>query len=184
MILPVRKQILEALDIVAEKGATRDEIIDLIGGGVTKRSVGMSLLRCSQDDLVIEESGRFYLKAIQPRAAVSRTKAVIEPFSNGRIELPAIAKGRSAKHVSVYTSPTEETNIVQVQMCINNTWIKIPLFANLKICTGPDIPFWSKYQETNHNVSVIRLIRANGAYTDIQVSRGYPVTMDYEETTE
>lgn len=178
----IRKEVLEALDVVAAQGATRDEIVDLIGK--TRSSVAITLFRCSQDDLVIETNGRFYLKQYQVQDNQVSSKPVktqIEPYVNGRISLPAIAKGRSGKHVSVYTSPIEENDIVQVQMCINNQWVKIPLFAGLKICTGPDIPNWSQDQETNQNVSTIRLVKSNGQYNDIQVARGYPVTVTYED---
>lgn len=174
-----RKNILEALDIVTTKGASKEELVSLISD-MSMQQVAITLWRCMQDDLVIEKDDRFYLKEhIAEDKPIPANK--VQPYQNGRIALPEIAKNRAMRTVSVYTSPTEETNIVQVQMCINNQWIKLPLVGNLRMCTGPDIPAWSKDQETNQNVSVIRLIRKNGEYTDIQVSRGYPVTIAYEE---
>jgi hypothetical protein len=92
-------------------------------------------------------------------------KASISPFQSKR----------NPKAVSIQASPVEFDNAMRVQLCIQGTWVTIPIFGALRICTGPNIPKWSPEQEVNTGVSAIKVTMNTKEVFEISTYPEYPI---------
>lgn len=165
---------------------TADQILDLvardIGGDSPRKAVSVSLHWLETDDIVWkdEKTGIYTLTEYRkPPQAPSVTNGMAREGT--RVDIAPFMKGRDPKTVTVYTSPATYDQVVGVQMCIHGQWIKFPVFGHVRICIGPEIPKWSPDQETNRNVTAIRLIHKTGDVKEIPVNASVPVTYDLEE---
>lgn len=180
-----RNRILSSLSVLDKDGATRDELIVLDAGGLdkaTRRSYGHVLANLVADGQVIERYGRFYLKeAVQAPGAKNFSAQGMMRTLPDKTALPALAKTRSGHTVLLYTSPMELPNVARVELCIGGNWFRCPLFGDLRICLGPEIPRWSADQETNRGIAAIKVIALDGKTEEIQTNPQYPITIAKNE---
>lgn len=111
--------------------------------------------------------------------------APAKPFMESARTTVALAeyeKGREGRHVALYQSPQEFERVVQVWLKPQNgSYFKIPLWSDMRICVGPDIPKWHVEQEVNRGIAAIRVVLANGKAEEFQVNPSFPITIAPQE---
>lgn len=177
-----RQVVVEALETFGSQGATRDEIVDLIGrdlpGDNPNMSAGRTLGQLREDGHVIEMRGRWYLTehAPQPKNAPPM------PPPNGRVQpvAPFVGK-RTGKTVALYTTPEVLQNVIGLTLTIDNVAYKMPLFGNIRICIGKEAPQWTPEQEMYTHCTKIRVLLQGGQTQEFQPAYNDIVTIAPEE---
>lgn len=107
-----------------------------------------------------------------------------EPTSNSAVaavtskqDIPAYYRQRSGRIVTIEQSPTELTNVFSLEMKINGRFMKLPLFGDMRVCVGHEVPRWTPDQEVIRDVSALRVTYTDGRTEEINVGVEHAVTV-------
>lgn len=191
----LRRQILDALDQCGSSGATRDEVMELIGA-THKNAVGTALGHALGSGLITKKRDRFYLpdavgsapKTINPLTPRPFTptqpipqSATLHAAENGhRVKLADFQQGRDTVRVTIYNAPDEHEGVVALHLLVGAHWFKLPITGNTRVCIGNPIPKWAKTQEVNYGISIVRVVMADGKTFDRNIESNQPVTISGE----
>lgn len=175
---------MQILAAAGEDGCPANEMLELTDGHFSNVfNLGQTLRRMNESGLVVGKGKNPTRWFLPEHCQIPTTKTNFphsintENDTNGHVKLAAFAETRSGTDVTVYVSPEEFTDVVQIQVRQSGNWFKLPLWGALRICIGPSVPKWSPNQEVNLGVTEIRVVFKGGAYKDIRVPQSYPVTI-------
>lgn len=161
-----RMIVLEGLEAQGMEGATRDELVQLIGGDMNGDSPAMSIGRILHallnEEHVVLQFGRWYLKECAPDALESRAKgsnssAVSNGATNGhKVQIAPFFGKRTGKRVSLYTGHRVFDDVVAINLLIAGRWWPVMLADTMRIMVAFDRPDWSPDQVTYSDVEMIR----------------------------
>lgn len=185
----IRDQVLEALEVQAGQGATRDEILTLLGIEIdtnTRRSVGRVLSFQMQEGNVVERHGKFYLKEFVSRAAVQPMPDLPTNGRNplgalaraiGKVNLAPFQKTREPRRLALYQAPMEYEAVMAIELVQENgACFRLPL-ANYRIAINGDSPRWSPAQESYSNIINLRIYLSDGQALEVPTNPRCPVTV-------
>ena len=178
-----RVYIAEALQAQREEGATKQELLTLIGeeiGGLSPmRAIGLTVGAMLTEEEIVHKDGRYWLKEYAPSRANGRTAHVSPNGGNGKVA--AYTGKRTGKTISVYTSPRVFEDAIALSLFIGGRWFKIPLAGSARVCYGQEAPVWSPDQEMYGDVEVLKIQLRNGQYHEERPARSDIVTILLEE---
>lgn len=176
-----RVYIGEALQAQGKDGATKDELLTLIGDEVGGRrpqgAIGQCLSTMLDDDEIVEYRGRYYLKDDAPAVQANGAHPAPLPTNGQRVQVAAQVQKRPGQTVSVFTSPQEWADVVRVTLVIKGVTVPIPLWGAMWICYGQQTPDWDVEKEQYYNVETIRLLFKNGTQQEIRPAPTDTVTI-------
>lgn len=180
---PTRKMILEALEVQANAGATREDLIALCGWDedtTSRKAVGTTVGHLLSEELVIERRGKFYLKEFAPKPAL-----IVQSHQNGAgagvAPLPPIAQKRQGKTLSVYRSAITLVDVIGLYLLIENHWYEIPFFDSLRICIGMERPNWGPEARGYTDCTKVRIMFKNGKTEEENIAPKEYITIAPEE---
>lgn len=138
-----RQLVCEALEAAGNDGATKEQIVDYVKGDLAVdhplMSVGQALGFLAGENFVVESMGKFWLKE-------NYSPIGSKPAQNGHSKQEVVSphtQKRAGRVVSLFTAPQFFVDVVEIKLLIGNTWIPVPLFGNVRVCIGDNIPDWS-----------------------------------------
>lgn len=94
-----------------------------------------------------------------------------------RMALSDFNRNRSGRIVSLEYTPSEFTDVARLQFCHQGQWITVPLFGNIRVCIGNDIPRWDPAQETYYRITSIRIIYMTERVEEFGHNGDLPITV-------
>lgn len=195
----MRQLILEALTL--QPGSTRDELTEYLRGdanirafdGNLNHSVGQVLRFLRQEQKIKEHNNLWYLhNSTAVPAPVNGNRP--RPFSangNGaaptvtapvaahteRVEISDYYATRTGYAVSLERSPLMLEGVIHLEAMIGDNWIPLPVFGDVRLCIGTDIPKWTPQQEVLRGVSAVRVTHRNGEREVHNLDKRNPLTI-------
>lgn len=174
LVTTSRIVVLEALQAQGKDGATKEELLMLvgeeIGGARPQGAIGQVLSVLVAEDEAMEVRGRWYMKDCAPDAPEthlngSNSSAAPAPAMNGRkVQIAPFMGKRKGKTISVYTSPRVFEDAIALSLFVGGRWFKIPLSGSARVCYGQEAPDWSPDQEMYSDVEVLKIQLRNGQF--------------------
>lgn len=188
MVSYSRQIVFEALQAYGDSGTTKEQILELIGQDFRDvnptRSLGQTLRKMSDDNLVREHMNKWYLVNISPNIPLAAPAARAFTATNGahKSTIAPYAGKRRPKTVTIFTSPEVYENIIGLKLiAYDGDTLKIPVFGSIRICIGMEIPMLSPEQEFYNNVETVELQIQGGGVKKCSVNRKEIVTIAPEE---
>jgi hypothetical protein len=169
----LRTQILEAIRTapIVDR-AFIDEYVQGVNKDATRFMIGQHLYILVRDGDIEKKENDSY--AIIPRNSGTLVNA--NPDGE-KSKLPPFLQSRSGRLVTITHSPVELEDVARIQLKISGQWITLPLFDDIRICVGPDVPKWNHAQETYTGVAAIKVIFKSGETTEHNIPVNNPVTV-------
>lgn len=158
-----RQSLDDIREYVAQKTGLQDK--DL------RRSVGQSMRHLQEAGKVNPVGGgRFAL--VNGTAEIAQANPEAE-----KVTLAPFQARRSGRTVSLEHSPLEISDVARVELKALGRYYPIPMFGDIRICIGKDIPKWSPDQETYDQINAIRVTTKDGRVTEMNHNVADPITI-------
>lgn len=113
----------------------------------------------------------------EPEPELTPHPSVAVNATHDRADIPDFYRDRPVRSVTLERTPILLENVFRVELKHLGEWFRLPIFGNLRICTGPDIPVWSTEQESYQHVTGIRITYSDGRREVHNLDVNAPITI-------
>jgi hypothetical protein len=176
-IMSIRQMVFDALQL--QNGLSSRDIIDYIheiDSTILDQNVYTTLHDAKKRGALQHEGRKYYLpttetmqnvklngvKSIRPVPAAPSPSA----NGNGLTTIAPFKQKRPGIRLGIYSSPRYFEEVVALSILIGEQWFPVPMFDNMRMCIGYEIPEWSPYQLEYRNVVNMRITFKNGQVQD------------------